>query len=69
MLYVKHRLTFSSPGFGLSLMAESTTGAMTSAEFASPPPEKGSPVTPEDAGRQAAFRLLEEIYKVVFNCY
>ncbi|XP_065069286.1 RNA 3'-terminal phosphate cyclase-like protein [Rhopilema esculentum] len=65
-IYTDHRRgaeSGHSPGFGLSLMAESTTGAMTSAEFASPPPEKGSPVTPEDAGRQAAFRLLEETYK------
>ncbi|KZF25946.1 RNA 3'-terminal phosphate cyclase family protein [Xylona heveae TC161] len=45
-------------GFGLSLVAESSTGAFYSADVASPP-EGGVP--PEDIGRQCAYQLLETI--------
>ncbi|MCJ1228344.1 hypothetical protein MMC12_005005 [Toensbergia leucococca] len=45
-------------GFGLSLVAESSTGSLHSADFASPP-SGGMPS--EDVGRQCAYRLLETI--------
>ena len=45
-------------GFGLSLVAESTTGSLYSADLASPP-SGGMP--PEDLGQQCAFQLLETI--------
>lgn len=45
-------------GFGLSLVAESSTGSLYSADVASPP-SGGTP--PEDLGRQCAFQLLEVI--------
>ncbi|EON62014.1 18S rRNA biogenesis protein RCL1 [Coniosporium apollinis CBS 100218] len=47
-------------GFGISLVAESSTGALWSADVASPP-EGGVP--PEDVGRGAAYQLLETISK------
>ncbi|KIW16847.1 18S rRNA biogenesis protein RCL1 [Exophiala spinifera] len=47
-------------GFGLSLVAESTTGALYSADAVCPP-EGGKPA--EDIGRMAAFELLESIEK------
>ena len=45
-------------------MAESTTGAMLSAEFASVPKGGGNPIVPEDIGKNGALRLLEEVFKV-----
>ncbi|EXJ57958.1 18S rRNA biogenesis protein RCL1 [Cladophialophora yegresii CBS 114405] len=45
-------------GFGLSLVAETPTGCLYSADSASPP-EGGRP--PEDVGRMCAFQLLESI--------
>lgn len=45
-------------GFGLSLVAESSTGCLYSADAASPP-EGGQP--PEDIGKMCAFQLLESI--------
>eukprot|EP00035_Acanthoeca_spectabilis_P020911 m.435246 g.435246 ORF g.435246 m.435246 type:complete len:361 (+) comp17828_c0_seq1:4638-5720(+) len=45
-----------SPGFGLSLVAESTTGALLSAECIARPAE-----LPEDLGKRAAKSLLAEI--------
>ncbi|KAK0947683.1 hypothetical protein LTR29_000940 [Friedmanniomyces endolithicus] len=45
-------------GFGLSLVAETNTGALYSADLASPP-AGGEP--PEDLGRKCAFQLLEAI--------
>lgn len=47
-------------GFGLSLVAESSTGVLYSADVASPP-AGGQP--PEDVGKQCAFQLLETIAK------
>lgn len=47
-------------GFGISLVAESSTGALWSADVASPA-EGGVP--PEDVGRGAAYQLLETISK------
>ena len=45
-------------GFGLSLVAESSTGCLYSADLASPP---AGGVTPEDLGQQCAYQLLETI--------
>ena len=45
-------------GFGLSLVAESTTGSLFSADIASPP--MGG-VPPEDLGQQCAFQLLDSV--------
>ncbi len=45
-------------GFGLSLVAESSTGSLFSADLASPP---AGGVPPEDIGRQCAYQLLESI--------
>ncbi|KAI7834865.1 RNA 3'-terminal phosphate cyclase/enolpyruvate transferase [Kickxella alabastrina] len=45
-----------SPGFGLSLVAESTTGALMTAELCANPGD-----APEDIGRDAAKMLLNEI--------
>ena len=45
-------------GFGLSLVAESSTGSLYSADVVSPP---GGGTIPEDIGRQCAFQLLESI--------
>ncbi|KAL5015987.1 hypothetical protein ScPMuIL_005576 [Solemya velum] len=53
-----------SPGFGLTLVAETTNGVFLCAESASKP--KGSsqnPTVPEDLGKTAAKLLLEEIYR------
>ena len=45
-------------GFGLSLVAESSTGCLYSADMASPP-SGGEP--PEDIGRNCAYQLLEAV--------
>ena len=45
-------------GFGLSLVAESSTGSLYSADLASPP---SGGVPPEEVGRQCAYQLLEAI--------
>lgn len=45
-------------GFGLSLVAESSTGALYSADAASPP---AGGQLPEDIGQSCAYRLLESI--------
>ncbi|KAJ5664729.1 RNA 3'-terminal phosphate cyclase-like protein [Penicillium macrosclerotiorum] len=47
-------------GFGLSLVAESSTGCLYSADVASPP-SGGEP--PEDIGKNCAYQLLETISK------
>ncbi|KAE8632959.1 hypothetical protein XENTR_v10001729 [Xenopus tropicalis] len=52
-----------SPGFGLSLVAETTEGCFLSTELASNPQGQGSTVLPEDLGRNCAVLLLEEIYR------
>ncbi|KAK4698179.1 hypothetical protein P7C71_g47, partial [Lecanoromycetidae sp. Uapishka_2] len=45
-------------GFGLSLVAESSTGSLYSADLASPP---SGGIAPEDIGRQCAYQLLEAV--------
>ncbi|XP_066566830.1 RNA 3'-terminal phosphate cyclase-like protein [Amia ocellicauda] len=52
-----------SPGFGLSLVAETINGTFLSAELASNPQGQGDPVQPEDLGKNCAKLLLEEIYR------
>ena len=47
-------------GFGLSLVAESSTGCLFSADVASPP-QGGQ--APEEVGKQCAFQLLETVAK------
>ena len=48
----------SGIGFGLSLVAESSTGSLYSSDVASP---SSGGVTPEDIGRQCVYRLLESV--------
>ena len=66
-IYTDHHRGSSSgksPGFGITVVAESTTGVFWSAEAMSNPAGAGiSPSLPEEIGRQAAFLLLEEIYR------
>ncbi|XP_029024852.3 RNA 3'-terminal phosphate cyclase-like protein [Betta splendens] len=52
-----------SPGFGLTLVAETLTGCFLSAEMSSTPQGQGEPVLPEDLGRNCAKLLLEEIHR------
>uniref|UniRef100_A0A673WV71 RNA 3'-terminal phosphate cyclase-like protein n=2 Tax=Salmo trutta TaxID=8032 RepID=A0A673WV71_SALTR len=52
-----------SPGFGLTLVAETLNGTFLSAEQVSTPQGQGDPVLPEDLGRNCAKLLLEEIYR------
>ncbi|KAL8611450.1 hypothetical protein ACOMHN_014505 [Nucella lapillus] len=60
----KGRNSGKSPGFGMTLVAETTNGAVITAETCSV--AKGSPdppSVPEDIGKAAAAQLLEEIYR------
>jgi len=56
-----------SPGFGLILTAETTTGTLLSSEVISktidPDAPKKEPTVPEDLGVQGAYSLLEEVYR------
>ncbi|XP_071445660.1 RNA 3'-terminal phosphate cyclase-like protein [Hetaerina americana] len=53
----------TSPGFGIILVAETTEGVFFTAEAMSSPASPGSlPAIPEDLGREASLRLLEEIH-------
>ncbi|KFO34709.1 RNA 3'-terminal phosphate cyclase-like protein [Fukomys damarensis] len=65
-IYTDHMKGVSSgksPGFGLSLVAETTNGTFLSAELASNPQGQGAAVLPEDLGRNCARLLLEEIHR------
>lgn len=53
-----------SPGFGLTLVAETLNGSFLSAEMSSTPQGQGDPSLPEDLGRNCAMLLLEEVYRV-----
>lgn len=53
-----------SPGFGLTLVAETLDGCFLGAEMASTPQGQGDPVLPEDLGKSCAKRLLEEVHRV-----
>ncbi|XP_041826849.1 RNA 3'-terminal phosphate cyclase-like protein [Melanotaenia boesemani] len=52
-----------SPGFGLTLVAETLNGCFLSAEMSSTPQGQGDPVLPEDLGKNCAKLLLEEVYR------
>ena len=54
----------NSPGFGLSLMVESTTGVMLCIDACSNAKGEGeTAVVPEDLGKSAAMSLLQEVYR------
>nr|XP_056704363.1 RNA 3'-terminal phosphate cyclase-like protein [Euleptes europaea]XP_056722669.1 RNA 3'-terminal phosphate cyclase-like protein [Euleptes europaea] len=61
--HMKGTSSGKSPGFGLSLVAETANGAFLSAELASNPQGEGVAVLPEDVGTNCAKLLLEEIYR------
>ncbi|XP_015262951.1 PREDICTED: RNA 3'-terminal phosphate cyclase-like protein [Gekko japonicus] len=61
--HMKGTSSGKSPGFGLSLVAETTNGAFLSAELVSNPQGEGVAVLPEDLGTDCAKLLLEEIYR------
>merc|ERR1712226_1365622 len=53
-----------SPGFGLTLTAETTTGCFLTAEVCSNPAGSGEgPTVPEELGLEGARMLLEEIFR------
>ncbi|XP_056147204.1 RNA 3'-terminal phosphate cyclase-like protein [Lampris incognitus] len=61
--HMKGTSSGKSPGFGLTLVAETLQGCFLSAEMSSTPKGQGDPVLPEDLGRNCAKLLLEEIYR------
>ncbi|XP_066916012.1 RNA 3'-terminal phosphate cyclase-like protein [Clytia hemisphaerica] len=61
---VKGAQSGNSPGFGLSIMAESTTGVMLCVDACSNAKGDGeTAVVPEDLGKTAAMQLLQEVYR------
>ncbi|XP_016893926.1 RNA 3'-terminal phosphate cyclase-like protein isoform X2 [Cynoglossus semilaevis] len=52
-----------SPGFGLTLVAETLDGFFLSAEMSSTPQGQGDPMLPEELGRNCAKMLLEEVHR------
>ena len=61
---VKGTQSGNSPGFGLSLMVESTTGVMLCVDACSNAKGDGeTAVVPEDLGKSAAMLLLQEVYR------
>ena len=58
-------LIFSSPGYGIFLTAETTEGVIYHGEAISRPKgEAGDPLIAEEVGQNAAYALLDEIWKV-----
>ncbi|XP_067634927.1 probable RNA 3'-terminal phosphate cyclase-like protein [Eurosta solidaginis] len=58
------KMSGNSPGFGIFLIAETTDGVFYGAESISNNKEEGKdPSVPEDLGREAAMKLLDEIYR------
>lgn len=71
-------LLWRSPGYGMTLVSESTSGVMHSAESSTQATptrspghgereegdKKSAPILPEDIGKQTAMYLIEEIVKV-----
>lgn len=59
-----------SPGFGITVWAETVNGSVYLAEVCSRPKsvdrETNAPSVPEDLGRDAAYLLLEEICRVLY---
>lgn len=60
--HLKGNAAGKSPGFGLVLTAETTTGVVLSAEGSSNPKGHGDPVIPEELGKETSSNLLEEIF-------
>ncbi|XP_077441455.1 RNA 3'-terminal phosphate cyclase-like protein [Vanacampus margaritifer] len=61
--HMKGASSGKSPGFGLTLVAETLEGCFLSAEMSSTPQGQGDPILPEDLGRNCAKLLLEEVYR------
>lgn len=62
--YICTNLHTNVPGFGVSLSAITTTEVIFSGEAFSPLMTTGSlPCVPEDLGREAAMKLVDEIYR------
>ncbi|CAL1530335.1 unnamed protein product [Lymnaea stagnalis] len=62
--HMKGSQSGKSPGFGLTLVAETTEGAFLAAEEVSSSRGSGeSPTVPEDLGKRAAMALLQEIHR------
>ncbi|BFZ16391.1 hypothetical protein BsWGS_19430 [Bradybaena similaris] len=62
--HMKGNQSGKSPGFGLTLVAESTEGVFLAAEEVSSARGSGeSPTVPEDLGKKAAVALLQEIHR------
>ncbi|GFU31383.1 RNA 3'-terminal phosphate cyclase-like protein [Nephila pilipes] len=60
--HYKGKHSGKSPGFGLTLIAESTTGVFYAAEAISKPSGSGDDfIVPEDVAKQACYNLFEEI--------
>ncbi|XP_062141080.1 probable RNA 3'-terminal phosphate cyclase-like protein [Drosophila sulfurigaster albostrigata] len=58
------KMSGNSPGFGICLLAETTDGVCFAADCISNTREESdTPSIPEDLGREAAMRLLDEIYR------
>ena len=55
-----------SPGFGMTLCAESMDGFILTSDVCSNPRGEKTLSSPEEIGRKGAHLLLEEIYRVSF---
>ncbi|XP_039255608.2 RNA 3'-terminal phosphate cyclase-like protein [Styela clava] len=60
--HLKGNAAGKSPGFGIVLTAETTTGVVLAVENSSNPKGQGEPVIPEELGTKTANDLLEEIF-------
>lgn len=57
-------------GFGICLTAETTTGIVYCGEAVSPiVPPGGLPCIPEDLGKEAGLKLLDEIHRLVLKFF
>ncbi|KAF0288258.1 RNA 3'-terminal phosphate cyclase-like protein [Amphibalanus amphitrite] len=62
--HYKGEMAGKSPGFGISLVAETTTGCMMTSDVTSQPQgAEGPPSVPEELGTSAAHLLLDEVYR------
>lgn len=63
--YLNFLLSFRSPGYGITLVAETTNGVFYTAEAVSEPSGSEKEFkTPEDVAKNAVYDLYEEIYRV-----